>query len=107
MPCWKNAILRGMIRLGLCTAYGALQRVESRGAHAREDFPERNDKDWLTRTLAVWKEGETLPVLRYEDATPWFEMPPGDRGYGGGQIIAADIPADKLRPLGWSAEGGK
>jgi fumarate reductase flavoprotein subunit len=31
-----------------------------------------------------------MPVLKYEDATPHFEIPPGDRGYGGGTIIQAD-----------------
>lgn len=87
----------GMIKLALCTAYGALMRTESRGAHSREDYPERNDRDWLNRTLAVWKEGDTLPTLSYEDATPWFEIPPGDRGYGGGTIIPAEIPQDKIR----------
>lgn len=51
----------GMIKLALCTAYGALQRTESRGAHTREDFPARNDAEWLTRTLAYWKEGDSLP----------------------------------------------
>ncbi len=34
----------GMVKLALCVAYGALNRTESRGAHAREDYPERNDK---------------------------------------------------------------
>ncbi len=53
----------GMVKLALCVAYGALNRTESRGAHAREDYPERNDKDWLVRTLATWNEGATLPNL--------------------------------------------
>ncbi len=90
----------GMIKLALCSAYGALMRTESRGAHAREDYPERNDRDWLNRTLATWSEGATLPTLSYEDASPYFELPPGDRGYGGGKIIPGDIPADKIRPFG-------
>ena len=90
----------GMVRLALTIAYGALQRTESRGAHAREDYPERNDRDWLKRTLATWKPGDTLPTLTYEDATPFFILPPGDRGYGGGKIIdGPDIPADKLVPF--------
>lgn len=95
----------GMIKLALCTAYGALQRTESRGAHAREDYPERNDRDWLNRTLATWKEGESLPTLTYEEASPWFEIPPGDRGYGGGTIIPADIPQDKIKPFGSEGQG--
>jgi fumarate reductase flavoprotein subunit len=95
----------GMIKLALCTAYGALQRTESRGAHAREDFPERNDRDWLNRTLATWKEGESLPVLAYEEASPWFEIPPGERGYGGGKIISADIPQEKIKPFGSEGKG--
>jgi fumarate reductase flavoprotein subunit len=90
----------GMIKLALCTAYGALMRTESRGAHTREDFPERNDRDWLNRTLAYWKEGAALPTLEYEEASPYFEMPPGERGYGGGKIIYADIPEEKLRKPG-------
>ncbi|PJB37282.1 MAG: fumarate reductase flavoprotein subunit, partial [Deltaproteobacteria bacterium CG_4_9_14_3_um_filter_51_14] len=45
--------IRGMLRLALCVAYGALTRTESRGCHAREDYTERNDRDWLKRTLAT------------------------------------------------------
>lgn len=86
----------GMLKLALCTAYGALMRTESRGAHAREDYPERNDKDWLVRTLAYWNEGDSLPTLKYEPATPFFIMPPGDRGYGGGKIISGDIREDQV-----------
>lgn len=88
----------GMLKLALCTAYGALMRTESRGAHAREDYPERNDKEWLNRTLAYWKEGDTLPSLKYEPATPFYILPPGDRGYGGGKIITADISPEKIVP---------
>ncbi len=84
--------IEGMVKLALCVAYGALQRTESRGAHTREDFPARNDRDWLTRTLATWAPGADLPTLNYEPATQVFEMPPGDRGYGGGKIIPMDAP---------------
>ncbi len=31
-----------------------------------------------------------MPELQYEEATPCYEIPPGDRGYGGGSIIEAD-----------------
>jgi fumarate reductase flavoprotein subunit len=73
-----------MLKLALCTSYGALQRTESRGAHFREDYAERNDRDWLKRTLASWPEGNgDLPVLDYEDiAINKMELPPGWRGSG-------------------------
>ena len=82
--------IQGMVRLALCVAYGALKRTESRGCHAREDFEARDDRDWLSRTLATWKEGEDLPTLNYEPPTELVELPPGERGYGVCKIISCD-----------------
>ena len=82
--------IQGMVKLALCTAYGALQRTESRGCHAREDYEARNDRDWWNRTLATWKEGDDLPTLDYEPATETVELPPGERGYGVCKIITCD-----------------
>jgi len=86
----------GMVKLALCVAYGALERKESRGSHAREDYPARNDRDWWVRTLAYWEDGATLPTLKYEPATKVVEMPPGERGYGGGKIIPAEIKQGEI-----------
>jgi fumarate reductase flavoprotein subunit len=73
-----------MLKVALCVAYGALMRTESRGAHYRQDFPRRNDAEWLKRTLATWKgEADTLPTLDYEALdVAAMELPPGWRGYG-------------------------
>ena len=73
-----------MLKLAVTVAYGALVRTESRGAHFREDYPRRNDAEWLKRTLASWpKEQDTLPTLRYETLdVKTMELPPGWRGYG-------------------------
>ena len=46
------------------TVNAALARTESRGAHYREDFPERNDGDWLKHSLATRAEGG--PTLAYK-----------------------------------------
>jgi fumarate reductase flavoprotein subunit len=73
-----------MLKIALCIAQGALTRTESRGAHFREDFPRRNDAEWLKRTLATWSDPmATVPTLNYEALdVSRMELPPGWRGYG-------------------------
>jgi succinate dehydrogenase / fumarate reductase flavoprotein subunit len=46
--------LYGMLVLSRAITVGALLRDESRGAHYKPEFPERNDKDWLKTTKAVY-----------------------------------------------------
>ena len=49
--------LRCMIVLARVITVSALHRNESRGAHYKPEFPERNDKDWLKTSIAVYKNG--------------------------------------------------
>ena len=73
-----------MLKVALCVAKGARDRTESRGAHYREDFLKRDDKNWLNRTLSYWKNEDDLePTLEYEELDIMkMEMPPAFRGYG-------------------------
>ncbi len=50
--------LQNMLDLSFVTAHSALNRTESRGAHSREDYPERDDGNWLKHTLATLEGGE-------------------------------------------------
>ncbi|MGZ9897049.1 fumarate reductase flavoprotein subunit [Shewanella gaetbuli] len=82
--------VKRMLKVALTVACGANARTESRGAHSREDYPQRNDKDWLNRTLASWPdENSLLPTLSYEALDVMqMELPPGYRGYGVNNAIS-------------------
>ncbi|MHB1405197.1 MAG: succinate dehydrogenase flavoprotein subunit [Desulfitobacteriaceae bacterium] len=56
--------LWNMMELARVITLGALQRDESRGAHYKPEFPERDDENWLKTTLAVWTPDG--PELSYE-----------------------------------------
>ena len=99
-----------MLKLALTVAYGANTRTESRGAHFRQDFPRRNDAEWLKRTLATWSNpGDSMPTLSYEPLdVRKMELPPGWRGYGAKDYIdhpdtpqrAAEVEALKQKLAG-------
>ena len=50
-----------LIEQAVVTMDSALNRTESRGAHAREDFPDRDDKNWMKHTLS-WLDIDTGKV---------------------------------------------
>jgi len=54
-----------MLDCAVTVAHSALAREESRGAHSRRDFPERDDKKFLKHTMAFHTEGD--PRLEYTD----------------------------------------
>ena len=53
--------LENLLQQSTVTLASALNRHESRGAHAREDFPERDDEKWLKHSLA-WLKGKTVKL---------------------------------------------
>ncbi len=56
--------LDNMLTQARVSLHSAVERTESRGAHAREDFPRRDDKDWLKHTLA-WIDDDGKVRLDY------------------------------------------
>jgi succinate dehydrogenase / fumarate reductase flavoprotein subunit len=46
-----------LLEIAEVIAASALNRTESRGGHSREDYPERDDKNWLKHTLITKKDG--------------------------------------------------
>jgi len=82
--------LKGMVRLAMITAMGALARTESRGAHSRTDYPLRDDKYWLNRTLVRWPVQDDEPSFSYEP-TGLMRLPPGHRGYGSGERVDMSV----------------
>jgi succinate dehydrogenase / fumarate reductase flavoprotein subunit len=56
--------LDNMMAQAVVSLHSAVGRTESRGAHAREDFPKRDDEGWLKHALA-WLDGENRVLLAY------------------------------------------
>lgn len=64
--------LRNMLDLAEATTLSALNRTESRGGHARDDYPQRDDVNWLKHTF-IWQDGDNyrfgykpVTIINYE-----------------------------------------
>ena len=78
--------LDNLIAQSKVTLTSAINRNESRGAHAREDFPERNDQDWLVHSLTWLNEDgniefDTRPVHLNTLTNNTQTIPPKKRVY--------------------------
>jgi succinate dehydrogenase / fumarate reductase, flavoprotein subunit len=56
--------LDNLLAQAVVSMHSASNRTESRGAHAREDFPERDDKSWMKHTVS-WLDGNHKVTLGY------------------------------------------
>lgn len=72
--------LRNMIELARVITLGALNRDESRGAHYKPEFPERDDDNFLKTTIATFDPQNDEPVISYEDIDVSL-IPPRKRDY--------------------------
>jgi succinate dehydrogenase / fumarate reductase flavoprotein subunit len=75
--------LAHLLEFSECIVTGALAREESRGAHARRDFPKRDDTNWMKHTLA-YREANGRPRLDYKPVRYGLEGPrfkPEERRY--------------------------
>jgi len=61
--------LESMFDIAEVVLAGGLARTESRGAHSRLDYPQRNDKEWLKHTLAYFNPNGQGPRLDYAPVT--------------------------------------
>jgi succinate dehydrogenase / fumarate reductase, flavoprotein subunit len=84
--CRYNTDLGDALELGFlldcaeATVASALARTETRGGHAREDFPERDDANWLKHTLVCRDPSTGQTSLRYKPVTI-TEFQPKPRSY--------------------------
>ena len=60
--------LENLMQQAIVTMRSADQRKESRGAHAHENFPNRDDKDWMKHTV-MWLDKDKKSKLSYRDVT--------------------------------------
>jgi succinate dehydrogenase / fumarate reductase flavoprotein subunit len=67
--------LGNLLDLAYVTAFCALKRKESRGSHARIDYPERDDTNWLIHTLAWLKDDEIITGSKPVDIEWWKPKP--------------------------------
>lgn len=67
--------LGNLLDLSLITAVSAANRTESRGAHSREDYPQRDDNNWLKHSLAYLEKDSVRLDYKPVDTSIWEPKP--------------------------------
>jgi len=88
--------LKNMLELARVITLGALNRDESRGAHYKPDFPDRNDERFMKTTIAEWS--AESPIISYE-AVDVGLIEPRKRDYSSGKAKAAGTEEAKKAGL--------
>ena len=98
--------LWNMLQLARVITLGALNRNESRGAHYKPEFPERDDENFLKTTIAEYS--DEAPVFSYEHVDVSI-VEPRKRDYSKGRTKAAQIPqpGSELKPESREARWAK
>ncbi|HSI89036.1 MAG TPA: succinate dehydrogenase flavoprotein subunit [Pyrinomonadaceae bacterium] len=101
--------LWNMLELARVITLGALNRDESRGAHYKPEFPDRNDDEWLKTTIAEYS--AESPVFSYEPVDVSLVVP-RKRDYSKGKAAKqVPEPGAELKPEGreerWVKDGEK
>jgi succinate dehydrogenase / fumarate reductase, flavoprotein subunit len=91
--------LWNMLVLSRVVTLGALQRNESRGAHYKPDYPDRNDEQFLKTTVAEFAGATAAPAFSWEEVDIQY-LKPRPRRYdvatgesSGGAAVGAEKPA--------------
>lgn len=94
--------LWNMLQLARVITLGALNRNESRGAHYKPDFPERDDEEWMKTTIAEYS--DEAPVFSYEPIDVSLVVPrKRDYSKGAKPKAAPPVvpqPGSELKPEG-------
>lgn len=88
--------LWNMLQLARVITLGALNRDESRGAHYKPDFPDRNDEKFMKTTIAEYSDEQ--PILSYESVDVGL-VEPRKRDYSSGKKASqVPQPGSELKP---------